>query len=148
MKKQALPETVEYCGCNATIYLQNPRNTTCYEVRYYDVGGAQQRLTFASYEAAKEFAKAAVREIAQNRANFITLRGPQAYDYQQAVGLLSPAGLSDRDATNIVVESLRLLAGDTGILDAVKYHGDTRPLKSALAEFPFFVLPRLREPKM
>jgi hypothetical protein len=112
------------------------------------VGGAQQRLTFASYEAAKEFAKAAVREIAQNRSNFITLRGPQAYDYQQAVGLLSPAGLSDRDGTNIVVESLRLLAGDTGILDAVKYHGDTRPLKSALAEFPFFVLPRLREPKM
>jgi hypothetical protein len=52
MKKQAFPETVEYRGSNATIYLQNPRNTTRYEVRFYDVDGAQQRLTFATYEAA------------------------------------------------------------------------------------------------
>ena len=31
MKKLALPETVEYRGSTATIYLQNPRNTTRYE---------------------------------------------------------------------------------------------------------------------
>src|SRR5271155_4066149 len=130
MKRQALPESVEYRGCNATIYLQNGRNTMRYEVRYYDVDGAQRRLTFATYEAAKEFAQAAVREIAQNRSNFITLRGPQAYDYQQAVELLSLAGLSVREATNIVVESLRLLAGSAGILDAVNYYVDNRPRKS------------------
>jgi hypothetical protein len=94
MTKLALPKTVEYRGSTATIYLQNPRNKTRYEVRYYDVDGAQQRLTFATYEAAKEFAEAAVREIAQNRSNFITLRGQQAYDYQQAVTLLSATGLS------------------------------------------------------
>jgi hypothetical protein len=44
------------------------------------VDGAQQRFTFATYEAAKEFAQAAVREIAQNRSNFITLRGQEAYE--------------------------------------------------------------------
>jgi hypothetical protein len=78
MTKLALPKTVEYRDSSATIYLQNPGNTTRYEVRFYDVDGAQQRVTFATYEAAKEFADAVVREIAQNRSNFITLRGQEA----------------------------------------------------------------------
>jgi len=130
MNKSAFPKSVEYRGNRAAIYLQDSRGYQRCEVRFYDVDGAKQRLTFTTYEAAKQFAEAAVREIAQNRSNFITLRGQQAYDYQQAVGLLSPAGLSIRDATSIVVESLRLLAGHTGILDAVKYYVDNRPRKS------------------
>lgn len=85
MKKPALPKTVEYRGSTATIYLQTSRNTTRYEVRYYDVDGAQQRFTFATYETAKEFAEAAVREIVINRSNFFTLRGQEAYDYQLGI---------------------------------------------------------------
>jgi integrase len=130
MTKPAFPKTVEYRGCKATIYLQNPRRTARFEVRCYDAEGAQQRLTFATYEIAKEFAKAAVREIAQNRSNFITLRGVEASDYQQVVKLLAPTGLSLRDATTLVVDSLRLLEGSAGILDAVRYYADHRPRKS------------------
>ena len=115
MNKTVLPKTVEYRGSNATTYLQNSRNTTRYEVRYYDVDGAQQRLTFATCEAAKEFAEAAVREIANNRSNFITLRGQEAYDYQQVVSQLSATGLSVKDAANLVLDSVRLLNGTTGI---------------------------------
>jgi hypothetical protein len=59
MTKLALPKTVEYRGSTATIYLQNPRGTPRYEVRFYDVDGAQQRVTFAIYDAAKDFAEAA-----------------------------------------------------------------------------------------
>jgi Helix-turn-helix domain len=69
MNQTAFPKTVEYRGASATIYLPNARNTTRYEVRFFDVDGVQQRLTFASCEAAKELAEAAVREIAQNRSN-------------------------------------------------------------------------------
>lgn len=67
MNKKAFPKTVEHRGASATNYLQNTRNTTRYEVRFLDVDGQQQRLTFATYEAAKELADAAVREIAENR---------------------------------------------------------------------------------
>jgi hypothetical protein len=52
-----------------------------------------QDLTFATQEAAKEFAEAAMRKIAQNRSNFITLRGHEAYDCQQPVEVLSSTGL-------------------------------------------------------
>lgn len=72
------------------------------------VDGEQQRLTFANYQAAKEFAEAAIREITQNRSNFVTLRGHEAYDYQQAVGLLSSTGLSLREFSHIMGESIRL----------------------------------------
>ena len=130
MNKSAFPKSVEYRGNKAAIYLQNQRGYQRYEVRFYDVDGAKLRLTFTNYEAAKQFAEAALREIAQNRSNFITLRGQQAYDYQEVVKLLSPTGLSVRDAANVVVESLRLLAGNTGILEAVKYYIDNRPRKS------------------
>ena len=34
MKKLILPKTVEYRGRNATIHLQNPRNTTRSEVHW------------------------------------------------------------------------------------------------------------------
>jgi len=64
MNKKAFPKTVEYRGASATIYLQTTRNTTRYEVRFFDVDGVQQRLTFATCEGAKELAEAAVREIA------------------------------------------------------------------------------------
>jgi integrase len=130
MTKLALPKTVEYRGSSATIYLQNPRNTTRYEVRFYDVDGAQQRVTFATYEAAKEFADAVVREIAQNRSNFITLRGQEAYEHQQVMQLLSPTGLSLKEATDVVLESKRLLGDSAGIMEAVKYFADNRPRKS------------------
>lgn len=94
MNEKALPKTVDYRGASATIYLQNTRNATRYQVRFFDVDGAQQRLTFATYEAAKELAEAAVREIAQNRSNFITLRGQDAYEHREALELLSPTSFT------------------------------------------------------
>ncbi len=131
MNRSTFPKKVEYRGSIATVYTQVTRNRTRFEVRYYDVDGSQQRLTFATYEAAKEFAEAAVREIAQNRSNFITLRGQEAYEHEQAVKLLSPTGLSIKTATSLVVECLQLLEGGTGILDAVRYYVDNRPRKSS-----------------
>jgi hypothetical protein len=118
---------VEYRSSTATIYLQNSRNLTHYEVRYFDVDESQQRLTFAAYEAAKEFAETAVREIALNRSNFLILRGQEAHDYQQAVGQLAPAGLSVKQAADLVLDSPRLLDGTSGILEAIKYFVDNRP---------------------
>ncbi|MCX6924171.1 MAG: tyrosine-type recombinase/integrase [Verrucomicrobia bacterium] len=129
MKKLALPKTVEYRGSTATIYLQNPRNKTRYEVRYYDVDGAQQRLTFATFEAAKEFAEAAVREISQNRSNFITLRGQEAYGYQQAVTLLSTTGVSLIDAARLVFDNVKLVGSAAQVAEALKYFVDNRPTK-------------------
>ena len=66
MNKSAFPKSVEYRGNKAAIYLQNQRGYQRYEVRFYDVDGAKLRLTFTNYEAAKQFAEAALREIAQN----------------------------------------------------------------------------------
>lgn len=131
MIKSAFPKSVEYRGHKAAIYLQNQRGYRRYEVRFYDVDGIQQRFTFTTSEDAKEFAEATVREIARNRSNFLTLRGQEAYEYQQVVRLLAPTGLALRDVANIVVESNRLLEGGTGLLDAVKYFVDHRPRKSA-----------------
>jgi|ERR1043166_5988790 integrase len=130
MTKKASPQTVEYRGSSATIYLQNSRHTTRYEVRFYDVDGVQQRSTFASREAAREFAEAAVHEIVDHRSNFVTLRGQEACDYQHLIRQLSPTGLSVREAANLLFDSVRLLEGSAGILDAVKYYVDNRPRKS------------------
>jgi len=80
-----LPETVEYKSCTATIYLQKNRDVLRYEVRYYDVDGSMQRLTFPTYSSAKKFADTAVKEIAANREHFVTLRGRDAFDYQTAI---------------------------------------------------------------
>jgi integrase len=72
-----------------------------------------------------------LREIAHHRTNFITLRGPEAYHFQEAVGLLDAAGLSVRQAAHVVLDSHRLLGGTAGIADAVKYYVENRPRKSA-----------------
>jgi len=42
----AFPETVEHKSCTATIYHQQHRSGVRFEVRYYDVDGSMQRLTF------------------------------------------------------------------------------------------------------
>ena len=68
------PETVEYKSCTATIYQQQHREAERFEVRYYDVDGSMQRLTFPTYSSAKKFAETAVKEIAANREHCVTLR--------------------------------------------------------------------------
>jgi len=60
-----------------------------------------------------------VREIAQNRSNFITLRGQEAYEHQHVVQLLSPTSLSLKEATDLVLESKRMLGGSAGVLEAM-----------------------------
>jgi len=106
MDNNSFPKPVEYRGNKAVIYRQSQRGYQRFEVRYYDVDGRQQRFTFTTCEAAKEFAKATVREIAQNRSNFITLRGQEAYDYQSAAGLLATTGLGMRDAASLITEGI------------------------------------------
>jgi hypothetical protein len=129
MKTRASPTEVEYRGTKATIYLQRCRDTVRYEVRFYDVNGAQQRFTFATHEAAREFAQAAVREIAQNRSNLITLRGQEAHDYQQAGTLLFPTGLSLVETVRTLTENLRVLGNSGSLSEAVRYFLDNRPRK-------------------
>src|SRR5512137_275096 len=88
------PETVEYKSCTATIYHQQHRKRERYEVRYYDVDGSKQRVTFPTYPGAKKFAEVAVKELAANRERFVTLRGRDAFEYQTAVETLAPLGLT------------------------------------------------------
>ena len=52
MSKSSFPQSVEYRGNKAVIYLQNHPGFQRYEVRYYDVDSTQQRVTFATVEAA------------------------------------------------------------------------------------------------
>jgi hypothetical protein len=58
------PETVEHKSCTATIYHQRHREAERFEVRYYDVDGSKQRLTFPT---------SAVRCAGGNRAMDIEL---------------------------------------------------------------------------
>lgn len=105
------PETVEHKSCTATIYHQLHRATERFEVRYNDVDGSIQRLTFPTYSSAKKFAETAVKEIVANREHFVTLRGRVAFDYQSAVETLAPVGLSIAQASTLIAENHRQLGG-------------------------------------
>ncbi len=130
MNDTAFPKSIEFRGCKATIYRQTSLQVDRYEVRYFDVDGAKQRATFREYPAAKEFAEAAVREITQNRANFITLRGQEAADYANAIAALKPIGLTLQGAAKVLVEGQQLLAGQAHILEAIQYYLANRPRQS------------------
>jgi hypothetical protein len=104
MKQNCLfPETVEHKSCTATIYKQIHREAERFEVRYYDVDGSIQRLTFSTYSSAKEFAETAVKEIAVNREHFITLRGRAALEFQTAIETLTPLGLTIVQAATLTI---------------------------------------------
>jgi hypothetical protein len=124
------PETVEYKSCTATIYYQRHRDVERFEVRYYDVDGSMQRLTFPTYSCAKKFADAAVKEIATNREQFVTLRGRDAFDYQTAVEILGPLGLTISQAVTMMAELERQLDGRGTVQEAVKYFLENRPQRS------------------
>jgi hypothetical protein len=124
------PETVEHKSCTATIYRQKNRNALRYEVRYYDVDGSMQRVTFPTNTSAKKFAEAAVRELAANREYFVTLRGRDAFDYQTATETLSPLGLSIAQAATLIVENHRQLDGQGTLPEAIKYFLENRPQRS------------------
>jgi hypothetical protein len=79
--KISYPKTVEYKSCTATIYLQKHRGKERFEVRYYDLDGSLQRLSFPDEDAATKFSDAVVRALSTNRENFVTLRGADAYNY-------------------------------------------------------------------
>lgn len=76
----AFPETVEYKSCTATIYRHKHRECERFEVRYYDLDGSLQRVTFVKYEGAAKLANTVVEELAKNRAQPVTLRGVEAYE--------------------------------------------------------------------
>jgi len=106
-----LPEKVEYKSCAATIYLQKNRKAIRFEVRYHDVDGSMQRLTFPTYSSAKKFAETAVKEIPANREHFVTLRGRAAFEFQMAVETLTPLGLTIVQAATLIADNHRQLAG-------------------------------------
>ena len=124
------PETVEHKSCTATIYQQQHREAERYEVRYYDVDGSKQRLTFPTYSSAKQFAETAVKEIAANREHFVTLRGRAAFEFQTAVETLTPLGLTIAQAAALIAENHRQLAGAGTLPEAIKYFVENRPQKS------------------
>jgi len=124
------PETVEHKSCTATIYHQQHRQAERFEVRYYDVDGSMQRLTFPSYSSAKKFADIAVREIAANRDHFVTLRGRDAFDFQTAIETLAPLGLSIGQAATLIADNHRQLAGQATLPEAIKYFVENRPQNS------------------
>src|SRR5579883_3127848 len=107
----SFPERVEFKSCTATIYHQIHRSVERFEVRYYDVDGSLQRLTFPTHSSAKKFAETAVKEIAVNREHFITLRGREALEYQTAQDTAATLGLSLPQALTLLAELHRQLAG-------------------------------------
>ena len=119
-QNSAFPETVEHKSCTATIYHQQHRRGERFEVRYFDVDGSRQRLTFPTCSSAKKFAETAVREIAANREHFITLRGRAAFDYQSATETLSPLGLSIAQGATLIAENHRQLGGRGTLPEAIK----------------------------
>jgi integrase len=129
-QNSAFPETVEHKSCTATIYHQEHRHGERFEVRYYDVDGSRQRLTFPTCSSAKKFAETAVREIAVNREHFITLRGRDAFEYQSAMEMLSPLGLSIAQGATLIAENQRQLGGRGTLQEAIKYFLENRPRQS------------------
>ena len=129
-QNSAFPETVEHKSCTATIYHQQHRRGERFEVRYFDVDGSRQRLTFPTCSSAKKFAETAVREIAANREHFITLRGRAAFDYQSATETLSPLGLSIAQGATLIAENHRQLGGRGTLPEAIKYFLENRPRQS------------------
>jgi hypothetical protein len=126
----SFPEPVEYKSCTATIYRQKNRDALRYEVRYYDVDGSMQRVTFPTNTSAKKFAEAAVREIATNREHFITLRGRDAFEYQTAIQTLAPLGLTIAQGATLIAENQRQLGGQGTLPEAIKYFRENRPRQS------------------
>ena len=126
----AFPETVEYKSCTATIYHQQHRSGKRFEVRYYDVDGSRQRLTFPTHSSARKFAETAVKEIAANREHFVTLRGREAFDYQTALETLAPLGLSMAQAATLISEHQRQLGNRCSMQEAIKYFLENRPQRS------------------
>jgi hypothetical protein len=124
------PERVEFKSCTATIYQQLHRGAERYEVRYYDVDGSMQRLTFPTYSSAKKFAETAVKEIAANREYFVTLRGRAAFEFQTAIETLTPLGLTIAQAATLIADSHRQLAGAGTLPEAIQYFVENRPQKS------------------
>ncbi len=57
-------ETVEHKSCTATIYRHKHRENERFEVRYYDLDGSLQRVTFAMFSGAAKFANTVVEELA------------------------------------------------------------------------------------
>ena len=129
-QNSAFPETVEHKSCTATIYHQQHRRGERFEVRYFDVDGSRQRLTFPTCSSAKKFAETAVREIAANREHFITLRGRDAFEYQSATETLSPLGLSIAQGATLIAENQRQLGGRGTLQEAIKYFLENRPRQS------------------
>ena len=128
--KPTFPERVEYKSCAATIYHQQHRKGERFEVRYYDVDGSLQRLTFPTHPGARKFAELAVKELAENREHFITLRGRDALEYQTAVETLAPLGLSISQAATRVAEQHQQLGGRGTVQEAIKYFLENRPQRS------------------
>lgn len=124
------PKTVEYKSCTATIYLQKHRGKERFEVRYYDLDGSLQRLSFPNDVTATKFADTVVKALSTNRENFVTLRGADAYNYRSALELLGPTGLTLLQAATLVTDGLRLLNGITTIPEAIKYCIENRPQRS------------------
>ncbi len=124
------PETVEHRSCTATIYHQQHRGGERFEVRYYDVDGSKQRVTFPTYPSAKKFADSAVKELAEHREHFITLRGRDALEYQMAVETLAPLGLSLSQAATRIAEQHQQLGGRGTAPEAIKYFLEIRPQRS------------------
>jgi len=124
------PKTVEYKSCTATIYLQKHACKERFEVRYYDLDGSMQRLSFPDDNTATKFADTVVKALSANRENFVTLRGPEAYNYQNAIELLAPTGLTLLQSVTQITDGLRMLNGIATIAEAVKYYLENRPQKS------------------
>ena len=131
MSTKMFPKLIEFRGGTAKIYLQNARNHPRYEVRYFDLDGSKQRVTFSTCEQDREFAGKVLEELSRRRSNFITLRGREALEYQQLTDLLASLGLTLPEGTAQLSEIHRILGGAADPREAVKYYMETRPRKES-----------------
>lgn len=101
MTDQTFPKTVEWKSSTATIYRTKNRDRFRFEVRFYSAECVQERATFENYPKAKKFATAVVRELAETRSHFITLRSTEAHEYNRMKDVLASLRMSMAKAATV-----------------------------------------------
>ena len=120
MKTVKFPHPVRYGSCLATIYRAQNKGYASFTVVFYDANNVRQRLTFSTFETAKEEAERLLRGIVQGDAGAGILRDADRFAYMRALEILRPTGLALDLAVHQQAEAHKLLKG-ASVLDAVKY---------------------------
>ena len=120
IKPVKFPLTVRFGSCQASVYKSINKGYPSFTVSYQDANNIRQRVTFSTFETAKEEAERLMRGIAQGDSGAGILRDADRFAYTRALEILRPTGLALDLAVHQVAEAHKLLKG-ASVLDAVRY---------------------------